>query len=105
MSGSFNPCSMILGLFVFVFAVGVAVAVIVPMFGTVVNYLVPVVSFAVFLHVAWFGQCLTLSIDGRLGSNGWNSADGVSRMHSLFQFIDLLFQLVIADPFFLQQSK
>ena len=54
-SGTFYPCGIIVGWFVFVFAVGVAVAVIVPMFGTVVNYLVPVVSFAVFLHIAWFG--------------------------------------------------
>ena len=55
MSGSINPCSIIVVVFVFIFAVGVAVAVVVPMFGTVVNHLVPFVSFIVFLHVAWFG--------------------------------------------------
>ena len=52
-SGTFYPCSIIVGRFVFVFTVGVAVAVVVAMFGTVVNYLVPVVSFAVFLHDAF----------------------------------------------------
>ena len=54
-SGTFYPCSIIVGRFVFVFTVVVAVAVVVAMFGTVVNYLVPFVSFTVFLHVAWFG--------------------------------------------------
>ena len=33
----------------------IGIADVVSMFGAVVNYLVPFVSFAVFLHVAWFG--------------------------------------------------
>ena len=65
MSGSFNPCSIIVGLFVFIFAVGVAVAVVVPMFGTVVNHLVPFVSFAVFLHVAWQTSRSTLGASSK----------------------------------------
>ena len=54
-SGTFYPCSIIVGRFVFVFTVVVAVAVVVAMFGTVVNHLVPFVSFTIFLHVAWLG--------------------------------------------------
>ena len=50
MSGSFYPCIIKIGWFVFVSAVGIDVAVIASMFGTVVNDLIPFVSIAVFLH-------------------------------------------------------
>ena len=49
-SGTFYPCIKIIGWLVFVPTVGIAMAVIVSMFGTVVNDLIPFVSFAVFLH-------------------------------------------------------
>ena len=49
-SGSFYPCSKIVGWFVFVSTIGIAVAVVASMFGAVMNYLIPFVSFAVFLH-------------------------------------------------------
>ena len=50
-SGIFYPCIEVAGWFVFVPTVGIAMVVIVTMFGTVVNYLIPFVSFAVFLHI------------------------------------------------------
>ena len=49
-SGPFHPCIKIIGWLVFVPTVGIAMAVIVSMFGTVVNDLMPFVSIAVFLH-------------------------------------------------------
>ena len=49
-SGSFHPCSEVVGWFVFVSTVGIAMAVIVSVFGTVLTDLMPFVSFAVFLH-------------------------------------------------------
>ena len=50
MSGSFHPCIKVISWLVFVPAVGITMVVIVFMFGTVVNYLKPFVSFAVFLR-------------------------------------------------------
>ena len=100
MSGTLYPCVIVICWLVFVCTVGIAMAVITSIFGAVVGDLKPFVSFAVFLH-----DPLILCSVGRLGSNGWTGADGVSRVHSLFQSIDFLFQLVIADPFFLQQSE
>ena len=102
-SGSFHPCIKIVGWFVFVSAVGIAMAVIASMFGTVVNDLMPFVSIAVFLcDLLCYGWSLTLSTDGRLGHSGWCGADGVTGMHVLFQFVDLLSQSVISHSFFLQ---
>ena len=49
-SGSIYPCIKIVGWLVFIPAVGIAMAVIVPVFGTVVNDLIPFVSLAIFLH-------------------------------------------------------
>ena len=49
-SGTFYPCVEIIGWFVLVSTINIAVAVVVPMFGAVVNYLIPFVSFAIFLY-------------------------------------------------------
>ena len=49
-SGSFHQCIKMIGWLVFVPTVCIAVVVIVSMFGTVVNDLMPFVSIAVFLH-------------------------------------------------------
>ena len=99
-SGSFYPCIKVFRWFMLVPAVGIAMGVIVSMFGAVVSNLKPLVSSAVFLL-----DSLILCSDGRLGTNGWTRANGISRVHSLLQSIDLLFQLVILDPFFLKQSE
>ena len=50
-SGAFYPCSKVVrSWFVFVPTVGIAMAVVASIFGAVMNYLIPFVSFAVFLH-------------------------------------------------------
>ena len=78
-SGSFCPCIIVISWLVFVPTVGIAVGVIASMFGAVVSNLKPFVSFAVFLL-----DSLILCGGGRLGSNGWTGANGISRVHSLF---------------------
>ena len=50
-SGTFYPCVEISGWLVFVPTVGIAMAVVASVFGAVMNYLMPFVSFAVFLHI------------------------------------------------------
>jgi len=50
MSGSIYPCIKVVGWLMLVPAVGIAVIVVVAMFGTVVNDLVPFVAIVVFLH-------------------------------------------------------
>ena len=96
MSGTFYPCIKVISWLVLVPTIGIAMGVIASMFGAVVSNLKPFVSFAVFLH-----DPLILCSVGRLGSNGWTGADGVSRVHGLFQSVDLLFKFVITEPFLL----
>ena len=83
--GSFYPHIIIIRWFVLVPTVGIAMGVIASMFGAVVGDLKPFVTFAVFLLDSLI-QCS----GGRLRSNSWAGADGISRVQSLFQSIDLL---------------
>ena len=87
MSGAFYPCAKVVrSWFVFVPAVGIAMSVIVSVFGAIMHYLTPFSSFAVLLHnFLSYGKRLTVSAACGLGCHGWACANGVARVHSLFQ--------------------